>query len=227
MTTGHLRVPLSLDNRVMTFRHGLRPIFLRRARQVLIPAVIACTPWLAHDQARPCPPVGASAAAAGHRACAPAPEGEVDTGSRDGLFHFSAVLPTLDPTCRESTFQTMSACPEKGDGPQKRCWRTKLTPACQAQMASTNLQRDPACTQQAGACEGAAMADFQGCIQRGLPARCMEQIRTANRERERKNSACSRDDPRVAAAIQACHGTGGIAWEVETCIVKARREACH
>jgi hypothetical protein len=159
---------------------------LNRTLRLAIAAMLAGSAWLAQAQSSKCV-LAAASRAHPSAPCSPSDRSAgVSTGSSDGLFHFSRVREQLTPACREGTDHVIGACATEGEDDKRRCWRTRLTATCQEQTTQLRAKRDAACEQQISSCERESTREFPGCVQRRLPADCMEQIRAANRANEHR-----------------------------------------
>jgi hypothetical protein len=160
---------------------------MNRPLRFVVMTLLACAPWVTHAQSVKCPRPAASDVHRQSQCGQSKVSHDVSTGSSDGLFHFSRVRNELTPACRDSADDVTGRCVSQVDAATKHCWQTRLSTACQDQTSLLRAKRAPACEQQITSCEGESLTEFPACVQRELPSACMEQIRAANRARERRN----------------------------------------
>ena len=199
---------------------------MNRCQGLIAAILLAFTPLLTHANDAKCQRPQVSNGHPQSSCGSAAKSGDFDTGSRDGLFHFSATRNALTPACRDATDDVMMACARKAQLTKRNCFQTRLSATCQAQTGlPLREQRDPTCERQIESCEGASSSDIPACWEQELPTGCVEQIRAANRARESK-SACVSAQQREADAIRNCHDGGRNQQQINLCVAQVRPTVC-
>ncbi len=161
---------------------------MNTVRRTMVAAIMACASLLAHAQGYKCKQADGStsyqdhACAAGTASSSAVP---TDLGGGEAL---RRGLPTtgLDASCQQSAKQALSVCLGGMDTTLKRCQAASMTPTCQAQMnGPRNGPHDEVCAKQALGCLSESLQGAKACMQRELPAGCMQQIDAARRNRRR------------------------------------------
>lgn len=157
-------------------------------QRTIVLTVMACAPLLASAQGYKCKQPDGSvsyqdhACAAGTASSSAVP---TDLGGAAALHNSLPPSGSLDASCEQSARHALSTCFTGMDVALKRCQATRMTPACNAQMATPGVRADPACARQAMTCLGESLQPAQACMDRELPAACKQQIDAYRRNRQR------------------------------------------
>ena len=158
-------------------------------RRSIAAAIMACLPLLAHAQGYKCKQADGSTSYQDHACAAGTASSSAVPTDLSGGETFRRGLPpmtSLDAGCQQAAKQALTVCLGGMDTTLKRCQASSMTPTCQAQMnARFRGSHDEVCAKQALGCLSQSLQGAQACMQRELPASCMQQIDAARRNRLR------------------------------------------
>ena len=199
--------------------------------------ILACLPLFAQAQGYKCTQPDGSVSYQDHACAAGAASSravQTGTGAGAGAGAATAANPLaelgIDAKCRQSMEQSSKACSSTLDVSLKACWRTRLSPACYAQLtAPAGTPRDAACLQQGtqSNCMGDAVSAVQRCMQGRLPASCKQQMTAAGENIERRGAACAPQVQRWQEQWRACGHRGLTGKEEEACLAAVQAPDCH
>ena len=162
---------------------------MNTVRRTIVATIMACASLLAHAQGYKCKQADGSVSYQDHACAAGTASSSAVPTDLGGGETFRRSLPpmtSLDANCQQAAKHALSACLGGMDTALKRCEATSMTPTCQAQMnGPRNGPHDEACAKQALGCLSQSLQGTQACMQRELPAGCMQQIDAARRNRLR------------------------------------------
>ena len=150
---------------------------MNRFQRLVLALTLACVPWLAHAQGYKCKQADGSTSYQDH-AC---PSGTASSSAVSTDQSLDIGLPPLtglDASCQQTVRRTVSGCMSPVQDSLKRCFQSRLSSHCNAQMLG-GTRRDPACVQQAMPCMSDGISEAKRCISNGVPPTCLSQLRTA------------------------------------------------
>jgi len=102
---------------------------MTRIQRLVLAAMLACAPWLAHAQGYKCKQADGSVSYQDH-AC---PAGTASSASVATDLSLDSGMPQLeglDAGCRQSARHMVSVCRGPADASLHQCWRARLTSLC-------------------------------------------------------------------------------------------------
>jgi hypothetical protein len=157
-------------------------------QRTIVALAVACVPLLALAQGYKCKQADGSVSYQDH-ACAAGTASSsalpTDIGGATALRNSLPPSGSLDASCEQSARHALSTCFSGMDVALKRCQATRMTSACNAQMATPGVRPDPACASQAMTCLGESLQPAKACMDRELPAACKQKIDAYRRNRQR------------------------------------------
>ena len=151
---------------------------MNRFQRLLLAVTLACVPWLAHAQGYKCRMADGTISYQDH-AC-PASAASSSAVSTDQSLDIGLPpLTGLDAPCQHTVHQAVSSCLSPVQDTIKRCYKSRLSSSCNAQMLAGNGGRNATCAAQAAPCVQDGVVEARRCIVNTLPPTCVSQLRTA------------------------------------------------
>jgi hypothetical protein len=147
-------------------------------QRLVLAVTLACMPWLAHAQGYKCRQADGTVSYQDH-AC---PSGTASSSAVSTDQSLDIGLPPLtglDAPCQQSVHHAVSTCLSPVQDTIKRCYKSRLSSSCNAQMLAGNGSRNAACASQAAPCVQDGVTEARRCIVNSLPPTCVSQLRTA------------------------------------------------